>query len=105
MTLHVPVNNLTAGSGEGMLFQLRIASFSFRQVLFICLTGGSGNADLFVKKNVIPKTSSYGWSSRIRNNEDEIGIIYPTPGILYLKFHLIYMNWQESVPRVRDLET
>ena len=89
MTLHVPVNNLTAGSGEGMLFQLRVSSSSFIQLLVIRLSGGSGNADLFVKKSVIPKTSSSDWSSRIGDNEDEIGIKQPSSGILYTNIHQI----------------
>ena len=92
VTLHTPVNNLAAVSGEGMLFQLRLPSSSFIKVLVIRLTGVSGNADLFVKMNEIPKTSSYGWSSRIGNNEDEIGIIHPSPGILYFNFHQIYLT-------------
>ena len=92
ITLHIPVTNLTAGSGEGMLFQLRISFSSFIRLLVIILTGGSGNADLFVNRGVIPKTSFYDWSSKKGNNEDEIRILRPPPGMLYFNFRPIVMR-------------
>ena len=69
----IPISNLTAGSGKRMLFKL-VVPYSSYSILVISLSGGTGNADLFVRRSYLPTTASYGWSSRKNNNEDEVQI-------------------------------
>ena len=73
-TLHfgIPISNLTADSGNRILFKLVEAYSLYYRLLVISLSGGSGNADLFVRRSYLPTTVSYGWSSRKDNNEDEV---------------------------------
>ena len=75
-TLHfgIPITNLTAGSGKTMLFQLLVTNSSSDTLLVISLSGGSGNADLFVRRSHLPTTVFYDWSSRKYNNQDEVQI-------------------------------
>ena len=70
----IPVTNLTAGSGNWMLFKLVVPYSSSERLLVISLSGGSGNANLFVRRSYLPTTTSYGWSSRKKNNEEDVYI-------------------------------
>ena len=79
----IPVTNLTAGSGKRMIFKLVVPYSSYYILLSISLSGGSGNADLFVGRSYLPTTVSYGWSSRKDNNEDEVKF-YSISGMVYL---------------------
>ena len=83
-TLHIGilVTNLTAGSGNWILFKLVVEYSSYYRLLVINLSGGSGNADLFVKGSYLPTTVSYGWSSRKDNNEEEVHINYRGSGMV-----------------------
>ena len=78
----IPVTNLTAGSGKSMIFKLVVPYYSYYRLLIISLSGGSGNADLFLRRSKIPTTVSYGWSSTNDNNEDEVKI-YSSSGMNY----------------------
>ena len=73
-TLHfgIPITNLTASSGKSMLFKLLVTNSSSDTLLVISLSGGSGNADLLVRRSHLPTKVSYDWSSRKDNNEDEV---------------------------------
>ena len=66
------VTNLAVGSREKMFFKLSVPSGSFMQYHAIHTSGGSGNADLFVRKSDLPNTSTYGWSSRRTDNYEEV---------------------------------
>ena len=65
-TLHfgIPVTNLTAGSGNRMFFKLFVPYSSYGRLLVISLSGGSGNADLFVRRSYFPTTSDYDFFSK-----------------------------------------
>ena len=76
----IPVTNLTAGSGNRMLFKLVVQYSSSERLLVISLSGGSGNANLFVGRSYLPTTMSYGWSSRKDNNAEDVYINYRSSG-------------------------
>ena len=78
-----PVTNLTAGSGKRMLFKLLVPYSATFRLLVIILSGGSGNADLFVGQSYVPTTVSYHWSSSNNNNEDEVKLYYFIQGMDY----------------------
>ena len=79
----VPVTNLTAGSGETMIFKLEVSYTSYYKLLIISVSGGSGNADLFVGRSLPPTTEAYTWSSSKNNNEDEVGFYYSFSGMVH----------------------
>ena len=70
----IPVINLTAGSGNQMLFKLVVPLSPYEKLLVISLSGGSGNANLFVRRYYLPTTMSYDWSSRKDDNEEEVEV-------------------------------
>ena len=92
-TLHfgIPVSNLTAGSGNQMLFKLVVSHSSYYRLLVISLSGGSGNADLFVRRAYLPTTVFYDWSSREDNNEEEVHINYRYSGMFYFVLSFVKM--------------
>ena len=83
----IPVTNLTAGSGNQRLFKLVVPYSSSERLLVISLSGGSGNANLFVRRSYPPTTMSYGWSSRKDNNEEDVYINYRSSGTFHFHFH------------------
>ena len=87
----IPVSNLTAGSGNQMLFKLVVPHSSYYRLLVISLSGGSGNADLFVRRAYLPTTVFYGWSSREDNNEEKVHIHYRYSGMFYFVLSLVEM--------------
>ena len=92
LRLGIPVTNLTAGSGKRMLFKLGVPYRSSYRLLTISLSGGSGNANLFVRRSYLPTTVSYGWSSTKDNNEDEVRFRYSSSGMDYLLVILLSVN-------------
>ena len=72
----IPVANMTAGSGKRMIFKLTVPDSSYYRLLTISLSGGSGNANLFVRRSYLPTTSDYDWFSREDNNKEEVYIHY-----------------------------
>ena len=88
----IPVTNLTAGSGRTMLFKLFVPYSSIYRLLIISLSGGSGNANLFVRRSYLPTTVSYGWSSTKDNNEDEVRFRYSSSGMDYLLLILLSVD-------------
>ena len=83
----IPVTNLTAGSGNKMLFKLVVPYSSYYRILVINLSGGCGNANLFVRRSSSPTTVSYDWSSRKNNNEEEVYISQRYSGM----FHFVLL--------------
>ena len=92
LRLGIPVTNLTAGSGKRMLFKLGVPYRSSYRLLTISLSGGSGNANLFVRRSYLPTTVSYGWSSTKDNNEDEVRFRYSSSGMDYLLVILLSVD-------------
>ena len=72
----IPLTNLTAGLGKRMLFKLLVPYSSYKRLLVISLSGGSGNANLFVRRTYLPTTSDYDWFLREDSNEEEVYINY-----------------------------
>ena len=99
LSLGVPVTNLAAGSRQKMFFKLSVPSGSFVQLLDIRTSGGSGNADLFVRNSYLPTTSSYTWSSRWANNNEEITFPVSSFSKFSISFKACYIA---SGPRTSD---
>ena len=88
----IPVTNITASSGKRMLFKLMVPYSSYDRLLVISLSGGSGNADLFVKKSYLPTTSDYDWFSRKAANEEEVYINYRYSSMFHFVFIICLNN-------------
>ncbi len=77
----VPLNNLSASTGNTLYFALP-ASMT-RAGLVFTSNGGSGDADLYVKYNALPTTSNYDCSSTNVGNGESCGIPTAQPGTYY----------------------
>ncbi|WP_144391592.1 M4 family metallopeptidase [Pleionea sediminis] len=73
----VPVNGLSGNAGEELIFSMW-APYDSTQVSFE-IYGGSGDADLYVKENEIPTTSSYDCRPYKKGNS-ELCTLSPTGG-------------------------
>ena len=96
----IPVTNLTAGSGNQMLFKLVVPYSSYYRILVINLSGGLGNADLFVRRSYLPTTVSYGWSSRKDNNEEEVYINYRFSGMVTFVLSFVEMLRRNKLSKI-----
>ena len=87
----IPVTNLSAGSEKQMLFKLVAPYSSSNRLLVISLSGGSGNADLFVRRSSLPTTVTYNWSSRKDNNEEDVYISHSYSGMFHFVLSFVEM--------------
>ncbi|MCB1045055.1 MAG: pre-peptidase C-terminal domain-containing protein [Acidobacteria bacterium] len=81
----VPVANLGAAQGSSTYFTLAVPSGASN--LSFTLSGGSGDADLYVRRNSQPTTSTYDYRSWNGSNNESISVPSPTSGTYHV---LIY---------------
>ena len=74
-----------------MLFNLVVPYSSYYRLLVISLSGGSGNADLFVRRSSLPTTVTYNWSSRKDNNEEDVYISHRYSGMFHFVLSFVEM--------------
>ena len=72
LSIDSSLNNLAAGAGEKLFYKVTVSQGSYIHALNISLSGGYGNADLYVKRNYPATISSYNWKSRRGDNEDNV---------------------------------
>ena len=81
LTDGVTLNNLSASTGNATYFALPVSAT--RAGLGFSSSGGSGDADLYVKYNALPTTSSYDCSSTNLGNGESCSIPTAQPGTYY----------------------
>ena len=84
------LHNLAAGAGEKLFYKVTVLQGSYIQALNISLSGGDGNADIYVKRNYPATVSSYNWKSLREYNEDYVvcsGILSGKPNCRFVLLH------------------
>jgi len=83
-------NNLASSglSGAASSFAyFKITVPSGQAKLEILTSGGSGNCDLYVNKDLNPPDSNYRWGSQMSGNAEKVTIIDPDPGEYIVLLH------------------
>jgi hypothetical protein len=78
----VPVNNLSGAQGSQRMFSITVPSGASN--LVIRLNGGSGDADLYVRRGQPPTTSTFDQRTMTQGNSDQISIASPVAGEYFI---------------------
>jgi vibriolysin len=78
----VPVSNLSGSSGSWRHYKIAVPSS--QSSLQIVQSGGSGDADLYVKRGSQPTTSSYDYRPYLNGNNETVNVTNPASGDWYI---------------------
>jgi len=78
----VPVTNLSGATGGQRYFEIDVPSG--QQKFEIRISGGTGDADLYVKRGSKPTTSDYDYRPNLIGNDEAVTIDNPTSGSWYI---------------------
>ena len=78
----VPMRNLSGAATSEQFFQLDVPSSV--QTLEITISGGTGDADLYVKRGSEPTTSSYDYRPYLVGNNETVGVLNPSAGTWFV---------------------
>ena len=78
----VPVTNLSASTGQSVEYHIQVPSGTSK--LTIGISGGSGDADLYVKHGSAPTTSSYDYRPYLNGNNETVTVESPAAGTWYI---------------------
>jgi vibriolysin len=78
----VPVGNLSASTGQSVSYHIEVPSGMSE--LKISISGGSGDADLYVKHGSAPTTSSYDYRPYLSGNNETVTVSSPAAGTWYI---------------------
>ncbi len=78
----VPVSGISGTSGSEKVYAIDVPSG--QAVLEITLSGGSGNCDLYVRRGVVPTTSSWDYRPYLSGNDETVSITNPEGGTWYI---------------------
>jgi large repetitive protein len=81
----VPVTNISGAAGSMKYYLIYVPSG--QSSLSIQTSGGTGDADLYVRYGSVPTTSSYGYRSWNDGNAETITITNPSSGYWYIGLH------------------
>ncbi|KDA54790.1 hypothetical protein EG19_09070 [Thermoanaerobaculum aquaticum] len=76
------VSNLSASTGNWLYFKITLPSGQTQ--LKVVTSGGSGDADLYVKRGALPSTSSYDGKSEGSTTAETVTISNPAAGDFYI---------------------
>lgn len=76
------VSNLSASTGNWLYFKITVPSGQTQ--LKVVTSGGSGDADLYVKRGALPSTSSYDGKSEGSTTAETVTISNPAAGDFYI---------------------
>jgi vibriolysin len=76
------VSNLSASTGNWLYFKITVPSGQTQ--LKVVTSGGSGDADLYVKRGALPSTSSYDGKSEGSTTAETVTIANPVAGDFYI---------------------
>jgi Zn-dependent metalloprotease len=80
-----PVSNLSGASGSTANFTLAVPAGATK--LTFTMSGGSGDADLYVKFGSAPTTSSYACRPYLNGNNETCSFASPSTGTYYVMLH------------------
>jgi hypothetical protein len=78
----VPVLNLAGKAGSEQFFSIEVPSNV--KTLTIKMSGGTGDADLYVRKGALPTTSEYDYRPYLKGSNEEVVITKFTAGTWYI---------------------
>jgi pre-peptidase len=78
----VPVSNLSGTSGSWQYFTLSVPSG--KTSMTIKISGGSGDADLYVRYGAQPTTSTWDYRPYLYGNNETVNVSSPTAGTWYV---------------------
>lgn len=78
----VPVSPIAGSTGTSFLYSLVVPSG--KTSVTFTTSGGTGDADLYVSRDVIPSTTVNGWASEGPNTAENIQINSPVAGTYYV---------------------
>jgi len=78
----VPVPNLSGTAGGEQYFSIEVPAGQTK--LEISMSGGTGDADLYVKKDSLPTTTSYDYRPFLFGNNETVSVNNPAAGTWYI---------------------
>lgn len=82
LTNGVPVSNLSGSTGTMLMYTIAVPSG--QTSLVVKTSGGTGDADLYVKRGAAPTTSSYDGRGYTSGNAETVTISNPVAGTFYV---------------------
>ncbi len=82
LTNGVPVTGLSGAAASELYFSIVVPALQTK--LEISISGGSGDADLYIKKGSLPTTSSYDYRPYLSGNNESVSINDPTATTWYI---------------------
>jgi hypothetical protein len=82
LTPGVPVPDLAGKAGSELFFSIEVPSGA--KTLTIKMSGGTGDADLYVRKGELPTTSEYDYRPYLKGNNEEVVITKFTAGTWFI---------------------
>ncbi len=78
----VPVTNISGAQGGAKYYKLEVPSGQTK--LEIVMSGGTGDADLYVKQGSVPTTAEYDYRPYLPGNDESVTVNNPTAGTWYI---------------------
>ncbi|MEN6427183.1 MAG: pre-peptidase C-terminal domain-containing protein [Phycisphaerales bacterium] len=82
LTNSVPVTGLSGAAAGELYFSIVVPASQTK--LEISISGGSGDADLYVKRGALPTTSSYDYRPYLSGNNESVSINNPAAATWYI---------------------
>ncbi|MGE5295495.1 MAG: pre-peptidase C-terminal domain-containing protein, partial [Solirubrobacterales bacterium] len=82
LTNGVPVTNISAAQGGAKYYKIEVPSGQTK--LEIAMSGGTGDADMYVKFGEVPTTSLYDYRPYLPGNDETVTVNNPTAGTWYI---------------------
>jgi len=82
LTNGVGVTSLTGSAGSELYFSIVVPAGQTK--LEISMSGGTGDADLYVKKDSLPTTTSYDYRPYLSGNNETVTVNDPAPATWYI---------------------
>jgi hypothetical protein len=82
LTNGVPVTGLTGAATSEKYFKIDVPAGQLK--LEISMSGGTGDADLYIKKDALPTTASYDYRPYLIGSEEAVTINNPAAGTWYV---------------------
>jgi pre-peptidase/concanavalin A-like lectin/glucanase superfamily protein len=82
LTNDAPVTGLSAATGTEVFFSINVPSGQSK--LQIAISGGTGDCDLYVKRDAVPTMSVYDYRPFLVGNDETVTVNNPTGGTWYI---------------------
>ncbi len=79
---NVPVTGITGAAGRELFYKIEVPAG--QEKLEIRMSGGTGDADLYVKRGAAPKTSDYDYRPYLIGNEEAVDVRNPAAGTWFI---------------------